>query len=198
MNNQPRKPVTARGERTRCKLLDAAEREIGESGFHTASVSSITRRAGVAQGTFYIYYSSKEEILRELVENIGRTLRASLNDAIDGLTDRIEIERQGLLAFLEFAVRNKNLYRVVLESQFIDEAIYRDYYLRLAQAYTAKLQQAQQAGEIRTGSSAAQAWALMGIANFLGLRYSVWEGSLPPDDVIETALAFIRGGLSPD
>lgn len=198
MTRQARKPLTARGERTRCKLLQAAEREFGEFGFHNASVSSITRRAGVAQGTFYIYYHSKEAILRELVDSIGHKLRRALSEATSGLETRMAIERQGLLTFLEFAIREKNLYRVVLESQFIDESIYRDYYERLAEAYTEQLQRSQQRGETRPGSVTAQAWALMGIANFLGLRYSVWEGRLPPDEVIDTVMAFIDGGLTPD
>ena len=43
-------PRTERGRRTLRKLLDAAAEEFGEKGFHEASVSSITRRAGVALG----------------------------------------------------------------------------------------------------------------------------------------------------
>ncbi|MEX0731110.1 MAG: TetR/AcrR family transcriptional regulator [Aquisalimonadaceae bacterium] len=192
-----KKPVTARGEQTRQKLLSAAEQEFGENGFHTASVSSITRRAGVAQGTFYIYYNSKEEILRELVRFMSRKLRHTLTQATRGISDRLEVERVGLIAFLRFAIEDKNLYRVVLESQFIDESIYREYYEHLAQVYTLRLERAQQSGQVRTSSAYGQAWALMGMASFLGLRYSVWEGTLPPDDIIETALEFIRGGLLP-
>ena len=45
-------PRTERGRRTLRKLLDAAAEEFGEKGFHEASVSSITRRAGVALRTY--------------------------------------------------------------------------------------------------------------------------------------------------
>jgi len=196
VTNPSRKPLTPRGELTRQKLLAAAEQEFGEKGFHTASVSSITRHAGVAQGTFYIYYRSKEEILRELVRYMSRKLRHTLTRATDNLTDRIEIERIGLETFLRFAIDDKNLYRIVLESQFIDESIYREYYERLAEVYTARLEQAQTSGQIRRSSAHGQAWALMGIASFLGLRYSVWEGTMPPREIQETALEFIRGGLT--
>lgn len=198
LTRSSRKPLTARGELTRQKLLSAAEHEFGEKGFHTASVSSITRRAGVAQGTFYIYYESKEQILGELVRFMSRKLRHALSDATRGIQDRFEVERVGLITFLRLAIEDKNLYRVVLESQFIDESIYRDYYEHLAQAYTVRLERAQQAGQIRRSSAYGQAWALMGISSFLGLRYSVWEGTLPPDEIIDTALEFIRGGLLPD
>ena len=61
------------------KLLEAAETEFGERGFAKASVSSITRRAGVGQGTFYLYFPGKEAVLIELVRHMGRELRRALS-----------------------------------------------------------------------------------------------------------------------
>ena len=60
-------PRTERGRRTLRKLLDAAAVEFGERGFHEASISAITRRAGTALGSFYTYFDSKEEIFQALV-----------------------------------------------------------------------------------------------------------------------------------
>ena len=57
--SEPRVPETAkiprseRGRETLRKLLDAATLEFGDKGFHEASVSGITRRAGTALGSFY-------------------------------------------------------------------------------------------------------------------------------------------------
>ena len=53
-------PRTDRGRRTLRALLDAAAAEFGEKGFHESSVVSITSRAGVALGSFYTYFDSKE------------------------------------------------------------------------------------------------------------------------------------------
>lgn len=191
-------PATARGEATRRKLLEAAEQEFGEKGFTKASVSSITQRAGVGQGTFYLYFPSKEDTLRELVRHMGRELRHALAQATAGLEERLEIERVGFEAFVAFSLEKENLYRVVMESQFVDESIYREYYQTLAGAYTAGLERAQAAGQIRHGNAEAQAWALMGIAHFLGLRYAIWERREPPADVMETVFALISQGLEPN
>lgn len=194
----PVKPVTARGEQTRQKLLRAAEQEFGEKGFHTASISSITQRAGVAQGTFYIYYASKEDIFKALVKDMSRKMRHFLSEATEGITDRLAIERKGLEFFLQFALEHKNLYRIVMECQFIDEATYREYYETMAEVYAARLARAQEAEQIRSGDPHAQAWVLMGIAVFMGMRYSIWEASMPPEQVMETAADFIEAGLRPD
>ena len=189
-------PSTARGEATRRKLLEAAEAEIGENGFARSSVASITRRAGVGQGTFYLYFPSKSDALRELVRHMGHRLRRTLAEATLGLDDRLEIERRGLEAFLRFSLEHQNLYRVVMESQFVDEDVYREYYQTLADSYAANLRGAQERGEIADGDAGAQAWALMGIAHFLGLRYAIWDRCDPPPEVMETANQFIRRGLT--
>ena len=132
-------PVTARGEATRRKLLAAAEVEIGEKGFHVASVSSITTRAEVGQGTFYLYFRSKDEIFLNLVRDIGRRLRKHMAVAITGSANRIAAERRGLEAFFEFAQAHPGLYRIVQESQFVDDAVFREYYERLAESYAEDL-----------------------------------------------------------
>jgi AcrR family transcriptional regulator len=51
-----------KGARTRRRLLDAAERVFAELGYHDASIVKITEAAGVAQGTFYLYFTGKQEI----------------------------------------------------------------------------------------------------------------------------------------
>ncbi|MDZ7801001.1 MAG: TetR/AcrR family transcriptional regulator [Trueperaceae bacterium] len=193
----PGRPATARGEATRAKLLDAAEHEFGEKGYHAASVASITRRAGVAQGTFYLYFPGKEDTMRELVRHMGRMLRRTLAAAAEGAQDRLDAERLGFQAFVRFACEHENLYRVVMESQFVDEAIYREYYEGLARRYADGLAAARDRGEIHAGDPEAQAWALMGVAHFLGLR-AIWAGGRPDPAQWEGALAFVHRALAPE
>lgn len=191
------RPTTARGEATRKRILDAAEIEFGENSFVRTSVAAIVVRAGVAQGTFYLYFPSKDDVLRELVKDMGRRLRHALSEATKGLIHRVEVEKAGLEAFARFALANQNLYRVVMESQFVDESIYREYYQTLADAYTERLQEAQAKGEIRQGDASAQAWALMGVAHFLGLRYAIWEKRTPPQHVLDSTQQLLLNGLAP-
>ncbi len=59
-------PLTAKGARTRRKLLDAARRVFERDGFLAARVSDIAEEARLAHGSFYTYFTSKEEIFREV------------------------------------------------------------------------------------------------------------------------------------
>ena len=190
-------PKTKRGERTRQKILDAAEREIGGKGFAEASISTITAEAAVGQGTFYLYFRSKEDVLRELVLRMGRRLRRHLTLAIAGAPNRLQAERRGLRAFLEFVRANPDLYRVVAESQFVDQAIFRRYYEELAASYSAGLLAAEAKGEIRKGDAEVRAWALMGISDMVGRRFALWDNKVPLKRIAEAAYELIVQGLAP-
>jgi AcrR family transcriptional regulator len=205
-------PVTPRGEATRRRLLDAAEDVFGEMGYYEASVAEITRRAGVAQGTFYIYFHSKRETFIELVEDIGKRLRAATSAAIEGSSDRIEAERRGFEAFFSFVYAHRRIYRIVEDAERVAPDAAQEYYSRISQGYSNRLTEAMQTDQIREGNAEGLAYALMGIGHFLALRWLVWpsgnalskEAALDkapsriPDDVFETVMRFIARGLGRD
>ena len=70
-----RAPRTERGRRTQRAILDAAAAEFGEKGFHESSIVSITIRAGVALGSFYTYFESKEALFKALVVDMSGRVR---------------------------------------------------------------------------------------------------------------------------
>lgn len=192
----PGAPKTARGARTRAKILAAAEDAFGSMGYHQAGVSDITRMAGVAQGTFYTYFASKEDTLRELVRDMGLKLRAHLASEVKNANNRIEAEGLGLKAFLQYVAANPSLYRVLQEAQFVDESIYREYYESFGRGYLRMLANATNKGEIRPGNDEVRIWALMGLSNFLGLRFALWEQDVPLDEIVETITDLLNHGLA--
>lgn len=191
------KPVTARGEATRRRLLNAAEQEFGSKGYHGASVSSITQRADIAQGTFYLYFHSKEEMFVTLVRDIGHQLRAHSAQAVAKATHRLEAERLGLEAFLQFTTRHRGLYRIVQESQFVDPQIFREYYEKLAEGYAEALAGAARKGELADGDAEVRAWSMMGIGHFLGLKWCLWQKKQPPPEVLDEVMGLITRGMGP-
>ena len=92
-----------RGLATRRRLLDAAERIFGEIGFYDASIVKITEAAGVAQGTFYLYFSSKQEIFEELVRDLNARVRHAMQESAAQGRDRIEAERLGFRGYFRRA-----------------------------------------------------------------------------------------------
>lgn len=190
-------PKTARGRRTRQKLLDAAMVEFGARGFHEAAINRITEAAGVAMGTFYVHYPSKEAIFRALVDYMGHLTRRWIAERVADAPDRITAERLGLAAFIEFVRGHRDLYRIVNEAQFVAPDAYRGYYSIFADGYVRRLNDAVERGEISKGDAEARAWTLIGASVFLGQRYGIWEDHPPSDAVLDAAGDLIEWGLKP-
>lgn len=199
--------LTSRGERTRRRLLEAAEQVFAELGYHDASIVKITEAAGVAQGTFYLYFESKQQIFDELVEDLNRRVRHAMAEASRGAPTRIEAEKRGFLAFFRFTATHPALYRIIRQAEFVSPKALELHYRRIADGYAAGLAAAMDAGEIARGDPEALAWALMGIGELVGMRWILWPelvgGGPPPDpdqpvpeEVLATVFDFITRGLT--
>lgn len=190
-------PRTERGRKTLRAILDAAAIEFGERGFHDASVSGITRRAGVALGSFYTYFDSKDAVFRALVRDMSAQVRNHVAPAIRAAPDQIAAERAGLLEFITFVRGHKEIYRIVDEAEFVDPASFRHHYATTADRIAARLMAGAARGEIRSDVSEVHAWAVMGMNVFLGLRYGVWEQDRTPEAVADTIASMLATGLAP-
>ena len=60
--------------KTRQKLLNVTHELIKEKGFYKLSISDITDKAGVAAGTFYVYFNHKEDIVLEICKNLVKII----------------------------------------------------------------------------------------------------------------------------
>ena len=190
-------PRTERGRRTQRKLLDAAAIEFGDRGFHDASISSITRRAGVALGSFYTYFDSKDAIFRALVLDMSEAVKVAARDAIEDTMSPLTIERAALESFLRFAGEHKEIYRIIDEAEFVDPESYRAHYETIGERIALRLEEGGEAGELRANLGEVEAWALMGMNVFLGLRYAIWsrEGDPAADEVARIANSLLAKGI---
>jgi len=189
-------PRTERGRRTLRKLLDAAGIEFGEKGFHEASITGITGRAGTALGTFYTYFDSKDEIFRALVNDLSNRVRVTAGQALAEEMSPLETERRALAAFLHFAREHKEIYRIIDESEFVDPASYRRHYESTAQRILERLRKGAAQGVFRDDLDEPHAWAIMGMNVFLGLRYSIWSEDRSVEAVAECASSILKDGVA--
>jgi AcrR family transcriptional regulator len=192
-------PRTARGERTLRKILDAAREEFGERGFSDTSIVGITQRAGVALGTFYTYFDSKESLFQALVRDMSAQVRDHVGPALSGGTDGLDNERRALDSFLGFVREHRDIYRIIDQSEFVDPAAYREHYETTADRIAGRLRTARDRGEIDSKFSDADlavvAWGMMGANVFLGLRYSVWDDA-DGSEIAEIMSRIWRRGFS--
>ncbi|MEI9850199.1 MAG: TetR/AcrR family transcriptional regulator [Sphingomonas sp.] len=191
-----KEPRTARGRRTLRAILDAAAEEFGEKGFHEGSISGITRRAGVALGSFYTYFDSKDDVFRALVRDMSDQVREHVAPAMRGAPGQIAAEQAALLAFIGFARAHKEIYRIIDEAEFVDPASFHLHYATTADRIARRLQAAAERGELRSDISEVHAWAIMGMNVFLGLRYSVWQEDEEPEAIAAAVASMLADGIA--
>ena len=169
------KPLSQRGLDTRRRLLDAAEMVFGDVGYPDASIVKITEAAGVAQGTFYLYFSSKKEIFDELVRDLNSRVRHAMKEASSKGTTRVEAEVLGFAAYFRFTSEHKALYRIIRQAEFVSPEMLRYHYDRLSRGYIDGLREASKSGEIAELDAEVAAYALMGMGELIGLRWILME-----------------------
>ena len=191
-------PVTERGWATRQRLLEAAEHVFGAQDYFRAAISDVVREAGVGQGTFYLYFGSKLDIFRELVRWLGHELRREMKLATEGVEGRLATEMAGFRAFFAFVGRHQQAYRIVKQAETVDPAVYREYYETLADGYRDAIAAAITRHDYRPyRNPEAIAYMLMGIGDFLGMRYLLWEPGPLPEAVQQDLAAFLHHALAP-
>jgi AcrR family transcriptional regulator len=164
-----------RGARTRQKLLDAAESVFADVGYHDASIVKVTEAAGVAQGTFYLYFESKKQVFDELVRDLNRRVRRAMKKASSQGETRLEAEVLGFAAYFRFTAQHKALYRIIRQAEFVSPEMLRYHYERLSEGYIEALREAKDAGEVGEIDPKVTAWALMGMGELVGLRWLLME-----------------------
>jgi AcrR family transcriptional regulator len=93
MHETRKAPASRRSSRRRDDLVDAAVRAFATSGVAGTSVDDIVRSAGVAKGTFYLYFETRDDVIAavaaRLVEGVGRQMDAALAAGDRTAADRI-------------------------------------------------------------------------------------------------------------
>lgn len=190
------RPLSTRGARTRRRLLEAAEKVFAELGYHDASIVKITEAAGVGQGTFYLYFSSKKEIFDELVLDLNHRARQAMTEAASVGESRAESEQLGFAAFFRFTAEHPALYRIIRQAEFVSPQMLHRHYELLTDGYVSGLRQAMEQGEIASGDPEVLAWALMGIGELVGMRWILWaEQRELPQEVSDELATIIRRAI---
>jgi AcrR family transcriptional regulator len=167
--------------RTRQRIFDSAEKNFGAKGFHSASIVDITRDAGVALGTFYLYFPSKIEVFRQLLRARRDELRRGASQAVEGLVDHRAIVEAAFGAFFGWVADHASIYRVIREAEFVDPTLVDDLYWSPVKDQIDGLTRAMDAELIERDDPEVLAWCLAGMAELTALRWIVWKdaGGIP-------------------
>src|ERR1700727_2290892 len=111
------RPVTPKGRRTRESLLSAGEVVAESDGLAGLSVAAVADRAGVAKGTFYLYFDDREAFIDALHQRFYAQVTEALSQAVAGLPAGRELLLAAADAYLDVCLSNRAVKALVFETR---------------------------------------------------------------------------------
>ena len=179
----------------RTRLLNAAREVFSQKGFHAATVDDITKAAGVARGTFYLYFAEKPAIFYELMQSFFELV----TDAGLAISQDVDTKEAYFIRVQEGARRlahlfrdNRDLVRLAYrESMGMDERLermVRNFYRRLAEVEAQNIRLGVSLGLLRDDlDPMLVAYAHVGMMERVFLQWQ-FDRSFPPVSDLEIQL----------
>lgn len=150
---RPRKagPARSRVEKaddTRRALFRAAAKVVGKYGYADASVIRITSEAGIAHGTFYNYFETRQHLFDQLLPVHGQDILNFIKEQVAGGTRGLARERLRITAYFEFCAKNPGFLRILNEAEVFAPRAFKDHMKRFTDGYIGALRRGIQRGEI--------------------------------------------------
>lgn len=181
------RPVIMKKERTKFyRILDAAVRVFAQKGFFKARISDIAKDAGVADGTVYLYFKNKDDILIQVFEvNLDRILK-ELRLELSPLLDPIEKLERWFRYQIELFQGNKELVEVLIVEIRQSHRFMKEYTPNLYFAYLDVLGSILEEGKekgvfVETLDANVLKFAIYGAVEEVALRWLLKRG--PLDDI---------------
>jgi AcrR family transcriptional regulator len=212
----PRRPRSPRGQArhrsgrlsradksaaTRRKLISAATQIVGLEGYANASVSKITARARVAQGTFYNYFDSQQDLFDHLLPELGQQLLDYIGNRLAGQNESLTREQIGFQAFFDFLNQTPEFYRVLNEAEMFSPKAFRDHMDNMTKGYVRSLRRSQKKGALKGFSEKELeviVCILLSARNYISYHFIYRDRANDhlPSWVVQTYMKFIIGGVN--
>jgi AcrR family transcriptional regulator len=120
--------LRAQGRETVRKLLEAGMIEFEERGFNGVRVDDVVRRAGISHGTFYLYFSNKEDLFRALLRDALHDMEIVAGDFPVVTSDEtgLTVLRQWVRKFFAAYDAHATVIRILSSADLVPDEVYGD------------------------------------------------------------------------
>lgn len=184
----------------RAEIVQAARTVFARRGFARAIMDEIAREAGVAKGTLYLYFKSKTEIYRAVLDHDMKALKKNTLERLDAAVNLKDKIRAFTLARIEKAEASKDFFRIMdSESGALSytRSQYRDWLREPVHRLSAAIENASAKGEIRPLDAEKIAWLIADMTRGTIQRRLLSQSEVPPAIDAEFLLNFIWPALGP-
>jgi TetR/AcrR family fatty acid metabolism transcriptional regulator len=184
----------------RRRILDAAVQVFSRNGFFNSKVAHVAREAGVADGTIYLYFKNKEDLLIQVFIDTMETALAKQEAALEGISDPVEKLQSFIHVHFDVVKETPNLAEVLTVELRQSAKFMRGSDLRLFGQYLAVIariiEEGQEAGVFsRLISARSGARAVFGALDELQLEWATSNPSQPVSEVCGNLVELLLNGL---
>ncbi len=191
--------LTRRGNRRREQIIETSLRLFAETGYHGTTVGDVCDALGVGKGVFYWYFSSKEDLFTELIQDTLYSLRRAQQAAIQHISDpvlRIEVGIKATIGFFRADPGRLELIRTASRYEEFAPLVERGQEIVVSDV-AAHIKEGMSAGAIRHGDPELMAHGVLGaIFHFVETYFGTYpETADVRPELADEAAAFCLKGL---
>jgi len=188
-------------QQRRAQIMQAAKEAFAALGYHNASINEIIRRAGIARGTFYLYFTGKQQVFDSILKEAVQQLRSRIR--------RIDIEqgaeppqvqlRASLVRVVKYILGDPHFARLVVVNRVATDPEISDraeeFFREVHEMIEHSLQHGIEMGMVRQCDTNLVAAALLGAV--MGIVQHLVERAEPPevDAIVDELIAFALRGV---
>lgn len=185
--------------KTKRVIVDSAIKVFSSNGYNGATMDDIALNAGVAKGTLYYHFKSKEEIFKYIIMEGINVISEEISEATNKEMDSIAKLKSICKVQLELVYKNRDFFKVIM-SQLWGEELRQVELREIVQKYIEYIekyvQQAMNNGLIRKGESSFMAYTFFGTLCSAAVYELLNQEETNIEDVIDNLLQYILQGIS--
>ncbi len=183
--------------KTKKVIFDAAIKSFSKKGYHKSTMDEIAETAGVAKGTLYYHFKSKEDIFNFIIDEGVKIVQEELDDKTKYLDDPVEKLRKICEVQLSLVITYLPFFKTILSQMWGDEErqdqlrVYLDKYYKLIESY---LLEASDDNFIKNNNMEVIAFNFFGVMTST-VVYSITHKDIDKDELLDTLVEFLMRGI---
>lgn len=114
MKEQKTNKVTERFQLRKKEILKAAREVFAENSYQGTSIKAIAKKAKIATGTFYLYFTNKDALINIIVDEMFHELLTCIKDERANYTDSFDKLQASMEACIKLFIKEKNMAKILL------------------------------------------------------------------------------------
>lgn len=184
--------------KTKRAIFESAIKVFSKSGYDGATVDDIAANAGVAKGTLYYHFKSKEEIFRFIITEGIEVIKEELQDVLSKDEDALSKMKNLCRVQLNLVYQNKDFFKVIMSQlwgQELRQLELRDIIEKYVESIEKYVIEAIEAGIIKKGEPKFMAYTFLGVLCSAGIYELLNTQETNVDEVIDNLVVYILKGI---